>query len=215
MASAVIGQAALVTARFQQTADGELFQWGVKTMRRDPADRVALMNALHTQITGGLLGLFGASKCTGITYSEWEATDFTGFHQKAGVTFNDTLGGGTTAPPQNCVVVSLLNTTTDQPIRRRRGRIYFGTLASSVIGTDGKVTAGNITAIRNAFVALNTAWAAIPVGVGTDGTIPDIGIVSAAAGLILSADLIGVGAAVDTQRRRRRQVPEAISYVTV
>lgn len=207
----ILGNAALLTFRLTQDQDGELYQMGVKTGVRAPGSWSSLLSAAQTAFSANVAAKQGASHLVGITYSEWDNTGFTGFHQRAAAVLNVAGGSASTLPPQLALVVSLLDSVdTTVPIRRRRGRIYHGTIAASNLTSDGKITAANANAIRDAWKAVGTGIAAVSTPSGQN---KGLCIVSVVDGKIRDADQIGCGIAYDTQRRRRRKEVENISYV--
>lgn len=115
---------------------------------------------------------------------------------------------GNLLPLQNSIVVSH---RTAQLGRRGRGRVFRAGLATQANDTDGRIPSSICTGLRDAEVTLLEA-----LGVDFGGVTPTSFIRPAVIGspwkkyaLINS---VRVGDRVDTQRRRRNQVPE--TYVT-
>ena len=213
MTSEPIENAALVTFRLRQTADAEDYQFGVKMLKRNSSSWGTLLGAMHTWATGHAVHFCHGCTLTGITYSEWETSGFTGFHQVAALVASDTLGSGNPLPPQCAVVVSLLNTDEPgTPLRRRRGRIYTGTPSQTMIDTSGRLATIQQSGIATDFVALQTA---LNANASILGSFNGISIVSEADGVIRPANEIGVGLGIDTQRRRRRHLQESIVYTSI
>lgn len=212
MASAdVLGNAALITFRCTQIIDNELYQMGIKTGVRAPASWASLLTTAQTAFTTNVAPKMGNSTLVGITYSEWDTSGFVGFHQRASLPLSVAVGSASTLPPQIAVAVSLLDSLdTSVPVRRRRGRIYHGTVAASLLGSTGIMTAANANSIRDAWKAVGTAIKAIAT---PTGQLQGLCIVSTVDGKIRDADQIGAGVAFDTQRRRRRKMVESIAYV--
>jgi hypothetical protein len=145
-----------------------------------------------------------------VVYSEWGSSGFTGFHQVQAKMTNIATGSGAITPPQCAVTVSLLNIQEPQDsIKRRRGRMYFGPVPVSQLGSDGRLTTGAVDVYEAAIPLLQAALLADP---GVIDSVSGLCIASAAAGLLYSADAFGVGRGVDTQRRRREKVSEEIAY---
>lgn len=215
MTNIPIDNAALVTFRFRQTFDNEDWQFGCKTVVRDTADWNDLLTAALGWVTGAN-PIMERTTLTGITYAEWGSSGFTGFHQQASIIASHGYSSGNQIPPQCAAVVSLLNTSeTAINIKRRRGRIYFGQLASSAIDGDGLLTSTYVADAVTSAQALDAALASVPGGSSGGVTMDGLCVVSEAEGVIMEADLVGVGFAVDTQRRRRRKRNEAITYSSV
>lgn len=207
----LLGNAALITFRCTQVIDNELFQMGIKTGVRAPASWASLLSTAQTAFTTNVAPKMGNSTLVGVTYSEWDTSGFVGFHQKASNPLNVAIGSASSLPPQLAVVVSLLDSVdTSVPVRNRRGRIYHGTVAASLMGSTGVMTAANANSIRDAWKAVGTAIKAITTPTGQQ---LGLCIASVATGKIRDADQIGAGVAFDTQRRRRRKMVESIAYV--
>lgn len=116
-------------------------------------------------------------------------------------------------PPQNAAVVTLLNTdVTDQPIRSRRGRVYFGMLPSTFVDTDGKLNTTGITAYGTAIQEYQDAANSVPASSIGDQVTDGLCVASPTLQLVFNAHEYGVGAQVDTQRRRREKRAENITY---
>jgi hypothetical protein len=123
---------------------------------------------------------------------------------------NIATGSGAITPPQCAVTVSLLNIQEPQDsIKRRRGRMYFGPVPVSQLGSDGRLTTGAVDLYESVIPTLQSALLA---DAGVNDATSGLCIASAAAGLLYSADAFGVGRGVDTQRRRREKVAEEIAY---
>jgi hypothetical protein len=210
-----IADSALVTFRFTQDLDAELYQWGFKTTRRDVGQINALLTAAQATWASDFQPFQGSSHLTAMVYSEWDTIGFTGYHQRQMNLASSGGGSASRLPPQCSVVISLLNTDTLHPIRSRRGRIFFGTLAQNCLASDGSLAATARTALRTAMDNLGTAVGSIPVATTAPGDIPGIGIGSVKTGLLLKANVCGIGHAIDTQRRRRQKLGEAIDYTTL
>lgn len=207
-----ITNAALVTFRLRQTLDNEDWQFGCKTIIRDPADQIDLLTAALGWITSGDL-IMERTALTAITYSEWSTSGFTGFHQLQAVLASDTFSSGNQLPPQCAVVVSLLNTTeTSLSIKRRRGRIYWGQIPVANVDGDGQLSTSSRNDYGTAVESLDAALRSVPSGALSGSDLDGLCVCSPAAGEIMQADFYGVGLAVDTQRRRRRKRTESISY---
>lgn len=113
--------------------------------------------------------------------------------------------GAQSLPPQCSIVISLL---TAQPGARGRGRSYFPGMSTYVLTDSGRLT----TVVRDALAAawkdyfdsLNAALSPLIAGVASDVG----GYVNAISG-------IRVGDVIDTQRRRRDELPEAYKIETL
>jgi hypothetical protein len=210
-----IAHSALVTFRFKQTFDGEDWQFGIKTEKRDSADWETLLTAALGWASSGDLVL-ERTTLTGITYSEWETSGFTGYHQVFSILASHSFSSGNQLPPQCAVVVSLLNTDTPGvSVKRRRGRIYIGQIPTAFVDGDGVLLSSSQVSYRGAMDSLQTALEGVPSGSPDPAVLDGICIASEAEGSIFSADVCGVGAAVDTQRRRRRKRLEGIVYTAL
>jgi hypothetical protein len=210
-----IDHAALITFRLQQTFDGELWQFGAKCYERDPADIDDLLASVLSWITTGDL-IMEHTTLTGITYSEWGSSGFTGFHQAASILTSHSFSSGNQLPPQCAVVASLLNTTVPGvSIKRRRGRIYFGQIPVAFVDGDGQLNSTALTTYQDSVDGLQDALLAVPAVSGAPVGMDGLCIASPAEGSLLTADSRGVGLAVDTQRRRRRKRVESITYVAL
>lgn len=215
MTTLPIDNAAMVTFRFRQTFDSEDWQFGVKTVVRDSADWADLLTAALGWVTADN-PIMERTTLTGITYSEWGTSGFEGFHQQTAILASHSYSSGNQAPPQCAAVVSLLNTSENTiSIKRRRGRIYFGQLAIASLDADGLLTTTYTAAAITSAQALDAALASVPGGSAGGVTMDGVCIVSQAEGVIMEADSVGCGLAVDTQRRRRRKRNEAISYASI
>lgn len=216
MASTPIANAARVTFRLVQDLDNEAWQYSFATHKRDEADWTGFLNAVESAyVSSGFASLSHGSDLVEIAYSEWETTGFTGFHQKLAVMESEAGSSGTLLPPQCACVVSLLDTLdSSDPIRRRRGRIYLGGLTTGNLDSGGMITSVFQAAVLGWWQDVDAAARTIPGPTGSDD-FWGLCIASATGGNLYSADHIGVGLGVDTQRRRRRKVVEAISYVEV
>jgi len=116
--------------------------------------------------------------------------------------------GTMTNPPQTALVASI---RTDTPGASGRGRLYWPSL-TSVIGTDGRVTAG----VSGPFL---TDMKAYLLGIRSDlaTAFPTIGfdlsVRSKTTHTTPHAVRIQVGNVLDTQRRRRDNLPESYSQI--
>jgi len=182
---------------------------------RDAADWETLLDAAELWVTTDGLVL-ERTTLTGITYSEWGTSGFTGFHQRASRVATHTYSGGNQLPPQCAAVISLLNKTEAAvSVKRRRGRIYLGQLPVSQVDGDGMLTSAAVSDIIGHFQNLSDAYRGVPAGSAGGTAMDGLCIVSEAEGVIMEADVGGVGFAVDTQRRRRRKRVEAIDYLDI
>lgn len=216
MATAPISEAARVTWELQKDDDAELYQYSCATYQRDSADWGDLMSAAETWWVDEIGGLTARSHLVGVRYSEWgTGGGFTGFHQKASIVVSHGGSSGAMLPPQCAVVVSLLNTIdVSTNLKSRRGRIYYGMVPTGSVTTDGKLSSTAHDGVEDAFVALVAALEAVPGSSTSHAAVLDgIAIASPTTSLLLQANKLGVGLGIDTQRRRRRKVQEAIVYV--
>jgi hypothetical protein len=157
--------------------------------------------------------LVAQSTLKSIIYSEWGTEGFTGWHQRFERMTDITSGTGAILPPQDAVVVSLLNLDDgNDSIKRRRGRMYFGLVPVSHVGSDGKLTTGTVTLYNGILPGLQDALLLEP---GGSSNCPGLGIASVVAHKLYNANKFGVGRGVDTQRRRREKVVESIVYTTL
>jgi len=215
VAFADIAHSALLSFKFQQTLDAELWQFGVKTEKRGTFDVPDLVDAVHTWITSGDV-IMERNKLVGITYSEWETSGFTGYHQVFSQIYSDSFSSGNQLPPQCAAVASLLNTSeVGVSVKSRRGRIYFGQIPVSFVDGDGLLTTTARDGYRSALDSLQTALTSVASGSPDDISLDGICIASPATSSIYDATVAGVGLAVDTQRRRRRKRVESISYTSL
>jgi hypothetical protein len=117
---------------------------------------------------------------------------------------------GVTSPPQSAVVVSL---RTDTPGGSGRGRLYWPALSAPIDATTGRLT----TAAQTAFLTDMKAYlvgiradlaAAFPAGVF------DLAVRSKTTHTTPHVTRLQVGNVVDTQRRRRDNLPESYQTAT-
>jgi hypothetical protein len=202
----------MITFRCAFTQTNEQFQMSFKTGKRGlSADQQSLLAALHTSFNTNVKPYLESTVLTAITYSEWGTAGFTGFHQVLALPVSESSPVTGPLPPQCALVVSL-RTDGDLtiPLRRRRGRLYHGLLPSSKLTGTGQVTSTYANQVRDGWKAMGTTAKTIP----SDGSACDgLGVVSVVGGTINNATVIGVGLAVDTQRRRRQKEVENIAYV--
>ena len=104
-------------------------------------------------------------------------------------------------PGQCTVAATLISSKPGQRGRASKGRIYLPGLGTTV-GTDGRITSSTATrvstGVRNLLVALNGV-----ANLGTAAVFSDVG-----PGERWNVFNVRTGTVVDTQRRRRRQLPE-------
>ena len=213
MPSAEIAGAARITLRFRQLATNEEHQWSFATGARGEFSRGVLLDAVASWFQDDGIALVEQSTLFELTYAEWGSSGFIGWHQLQTKMASTSSGTGAVLPPQCSWVVSLLNE--DQPgdsIKRRRGRIYLGLIPTSLVGTDGRITTAGQTLALAQMHTLQTALASEDASV-TDFT--GLCIASPTGGKLYTAEVIGVGRGVDTQRRRREKVVEDILYETL
>jgi hypothetical protein len=205
-----ITAAARITFRLRQTSDNEEFQFGVSTGGRDIELWSTLLDDVASWYDDDGSSLVCQTTCDEVTYSEWESSGFTGWHQKASLMTAITSGTGAALPPQCAVTVSLLNLGSPEvSIKRRRGRAYVGLVPISQLDSAGRLTTGaralyasvipTLQAAMNGVAAFDPAFSGICVASPTDGH-------------LFIADKFGIGAGVDTQRRRRQKVSEGSVY---
>jgi hypothetical protein len=110
------------------------------------------------------------------------------------------------------IVISLLNTSEEAtvPVRRRRGRFYHGVCLATALASDGRVAGSYQSQLDAAWREIDGAMRLVP-GVTAPG-LSGFCIASVASDQLFSADLMGVGLAFDTQRRRRKKTPEDLTY---
>lgn len=205
-----IDQAARITWRMTQNITGEVFQFGLSTGRREEGGVDDLLEAMEVAWDEELSGRLAQCTLREIVYAEWATSGFVGFHQVSSIMVSHASTGGNPLPPQCAVVVSLLNTTdTDVSLKRRRGRTYLGLIPTSHIDASGKYAAAQHD-------ALEPAWANVVQHlinlVSASEAPPGPCIASAAGQQLITADKYGIGFGIDTQRRRRQKVDEAIEY---
>lgn len=208
-----ISESSMITFRMTQDLTGELYLMSFKTGRRSPGDWGTLLAAADTAFHNNVTALISKSHHIGTVYSEWGTSGFVGYHAKASTISNQACNSGAMLPPQNAVVVSLLNTVENFSVKRRRGRIFHGPIPVSFLTADGKLNQTNADAIRDAWRAVGAALAPVNTALNDVDTV-EICVASEAEGKIMPATKIGVGLAVDTQRRRRRHEVEGIAYIT-
>jgi hypothetical protein len=205
-----IEDAAHITFRMKQTPTSEDYQFGFSTGIRGDLAAQDLLDELDDWFGADGASLMAQATLTEIVYSEWGTAGFTGFHQKFTKLTSQSSGSGNILPPQCAVVVSLLNDVENgESIKRRRGRIYFGTTPVSHLGTDGRLTSGGPALYLGAMASLQTALNAFAASTPSDS---GVCIASRAADLLFVTTKFGVGRGVDTQRRRREKVQELITY---
>ena len=208
-----LDDAAHITFRFEQVATGEIHQFGFSTGLRGEFSQATMFDALEAWLDDDGSSLVAQSTLKSIIYSEWDTEGFTGWHQRSERMTDITSGTGAILPPQDAVVVSLLNLDdVADSIKRRRGRMYFGLVPTSHVGSDGKLTTGTITLYNSILPGLQTALLLEP---GSSDNVNGLGIASQAAHKLYAANKFGVGRGVDTQRRRREKVAESIVYTTL
>jgi hypothetical protein len=213
MATVPIEDSAHVTLRLHQTATGELMQIGFSTGVRGEFAISPLVDDLQTWWDDDGSSLVAQVNLDQIVYSEWGVSGFTGFHQVFAKLVNIATGSGAICPPQCAVTVSLLNIQEPaDSIKRRRGRMYFGSVPISQLGGDGRLTTGAVDLYESIIPGLQ---AVLISNASASGDLSGLGIASRAAGLLYSADAFGVGRGVDTQRRRREKVSEEIAYTAL
>lgn len=210
LASTEIDNAAHITFRMQNTVTLEGFQFGFSTGVREEGAILGLLEAMETWWDDDGSSQVAQSTCTEIVYAEWGNVPFTGFHQIQSLLTNITSGTGNICPPQCAGVLSILNVdNAAQSIKRRRGRMYFGSVPVSHLDSAGKFTSGTRTLyLANAA----TLQLALNIHEAVEVEFSGLGIASAAAGSLFNAQKVGFGLGVDTQRRRREKVNEAITY---
>ena len=216
MGATGISNAARVTFRLQNNSTFEDFQWSVATAQREGTDVADLIDAMEAAYAADWIGLTGKTTLMELVYSEWQTgPDFTGFHaQRTRIVSGVTQSGGC-LPPQCAVVISLLATDDlTLPIRQRRGRFYHGLLSTGSITTDGRIGSTYHGGVQTAAENLDAAMRTVPSTVSGAG-FSGLCIAGPTSGLLQSAEQLGVGLAVDTQRRRRQKVAEAIVYVDI
>jgi hypothetical protein len=205
-----IDDSAHITVVAQQDPTNEMYQFGFSTGKRGDLNAQDLLDAIDLWLGDQWSSIAAQAHATAIIYSEWGTTGFTGYHQKFTKLISRAGGSGNVLPPQCAVVASLLNDVESlQSIKRRRGRIYFGTTPVSQLGTDGRLTTGGQTLYHDAVEGLQDALLAWPASVPSDS---GLCIASRAADLLFIATQQGIGRGIDTQRRRREKLQEVITY---
>lgn len=195
---------------------GELVQFSVHTAKRAAGSIPSLLSAAESTWVDELGGLISKVTLTRVGYSEWQVgPDFTGWHQLASNVVSHASNSGNPLPPQCATVVSFLNSTeVNLPIRTRRGRVFHGPLAASSMGTDGRITTVFRDGLVTAYGNVNDDLAAVSSG-QLGGEADGIVLASPFLSEIVYPVKIGVGMAIDTQRRRRSKVTEAITYTAI
>jgi len=210
MATLPITDAAHVTYRMHETATGELLQFGFSTAKRGDFDVLAFVDAMEAAWADDLVSTMAQVVLDQVVYSEWGTSGFVGFHQVHAKLVNHASGTGAILPPQCAVTVSLLNLQEPgDSIKRRRGRIYFGTVPTAQVGSDGRLSTSAVDLYESLIPDLQTALNSIA---SASGDCSGLCIASRAGSTLYSADAFGVGRGVDTQRRRREKVAEEIAY---
>jgi len=205
--------AAKIFFQVTQDLDSEVMVYGFAITHREATDWGALIDAMETAWVDNVGGIAPRGHLTRVVYSEWATTGFTGWHQRQAKIVSHAGSSGNALPPQDAVVVTLLNVDdTGLPIRSRRGRVYFGLVPQSFIDGDGVLNStalgGYADAIQGFQDAANSVPASTTGAVLTDG----LCVASPTQGKVFNAQDYGVGKVVDTQRRRRQKRPEAITY---
>lgn len=200
-----------------ETGDGEPFQFSVATGKRaNSVDQLGLIGAVQAWWVAQIKPFITKAQLTSIAYSEWGTAGFTGFHQLQSVLYSDLSSVSNSLPPQNCLVVSLLNLSEQGAIsiRSRRGRAYISPIPVGAVDANGYCIQTNADDLRTRFKAVDPAMRAVAADPSVSG-FGGLCIASPTTGYILNVDRIGVGKGVDTQRRRRQKVSESITYATV
>ena len=210
MATLEIDEAAHITFRLNQLATNEIIQWGFSTAKRGEFSILTLLDAMASWFEDAAVALVEQVTCSEIVYSEWGTSGFVGFHQVQSKIVSLSTGTGAVLPPQCAAVVTLLNLEdVADSIKRRRGRMYFGTLPTSLIGSDGRLT----TAAQDVYlVEMDELQSALNGVASASGNLSGLCIASRAGGTLYDAGSVGIGRGVDTQRRRREKVVEEIAY---
>lgn len=187
----------------------EPMQFGVHSIIRDEADWSDLMDAWD----GAWPNLFAG--CAPLTVSRSVmavyviGAPFTGWHQIASRDHSTSVGGGNLLPPQLTYVVGWRNTSEPGiPLGRRRNRAYIGPLASSAVSTAGVLTDTIRSGALTGWEGLDADLRGVASGVAS-GIYDGLAVASPTANLLMDANVLVRGRAVDTQRRRREKVPEA------
>lgn len=208
MAFITAAEVARITFHLRQTSDNEMFQFGISTGTRTAPNAATLLDLMATWWDDEGSSAVCQTTCDQITYSEWSTVGFTGWHQRFEKLTNITSSTGAALPPQIAAVVSMLNSTDrDEPLKRRRGRSYVGLIPVASLASDGRLSSAARTVIETAWQLLLDTMSTAP-GVAYSGPV----IWSAAAGKGFEAETVGVGLALDTQRRRRQKLVESIVY---
>jgi hypothetical protein len=121
--------------------------------------------------------------------------------------------GGTTPPNQVALVVSLLTPYTRGPAHR--GRFYLPLPIIPVSTTDGLISAADANAVAGSAKTFLEDLSDVP---GLDlPSSPGVVVMSRKSGAATTRIVTGVevGRVLDTQRRRRRSLPESYSHVVV
>lgn len=210
MATIDIADTARVTVRLKESGTNEIYQFGFGLSRREPDTWSDCLDRIDEWLGTNLANICSGCTAYQLTYAEYGISGFTGYHQKAEKVISRNGNFSAIIPPQNAVVVSLLNDVdTDISLKRRRGRIYLGLVRVSWLDGNGKLTT---TPQNDIVVAIQNLFDAVQLTVPVSGLPDGLLINSLAEGKGVTVTKIGVGAAVDTQRRRRQKVSEAIVY---
>lgn len=210
MSTIDIADTARLTVRLKETATSEIFQFGVGVSQREPDVWSDFLDRIDEWCTTDLPNVVSGATAYQLVYAEYGTSGFTGYHQKAEKVINRAGNSSAILPPQNAVCVSLLNDEdTDISLKRRRGRMYLGLVRVSWLDGNGKLTS---TPINDITVAIQNLTDRIQDTVPVAGLPDGMLINSLAEGKGITVSKIGIGAAVDTQRRRRQKVNEAIVY---
>lgn len=206
-----IAEFAKLTIRYETSVNPELMEMGFHTGLRADTGKI---DDLMDDVEVWMAAMSTASLLAGLTtrfvvYSVWgTGPGYTGWHQVRSRPVSSSLGSGDRLPPQLAAVVSLRNTSELAiPIGRRRNRTYHGPMATSVLGTDGRLSgtfcANLATAWSNLETTLEADVDAVPIN-----PVAGLAIVSPTHGVGMSKTVGVVGRAVDTHRSRRQKVPE-------
>lgn len=208
-----LDQAARITWRMTEDGTGEIFQFGLSTGKRDPQVIPDLLANMELAWTDNLAARIASCTLRQIVYAEWGSSGFVGFHQVQEVQVSHVSSGGSPLPPQCALVVSLLNSVdNDISLKRRRGRMYLGLIPAAHIDSAGKYSSTQHNALVPGMADLfQDLIDIVPTATAPGGPC----IASAAEGALITADKFGVGYGIDTQRRRRQKVNEAITYTDV
>jgi len=191
-----------------QDSFNESMQFSTHTALRDEANRELVLDAMEDAMSP-LFNRCGVMLVTRLELSAWgTGPGFEGWHQIATRDESTNVGSGLTLPSQCALVVGWRNTVElGVALGRRRNRAYVGPLAVSSIADNGIATDSTVSAMSTAWLDFHSALRGI-LGGFLDDTFDGICVTSPTEGVIMAANELRIGRAVDTMRSRRQKVPE-------